>query len=100
MWHVLFALIPFLVILTNFRFLFFSGLSQTFRDSTPGLSESEKISWIWRKKSSDYHQRNRFKLKNKKKTLFHYTYIYIYIHTYIYIDIDIDIYTYRYIDNI
>ena len=27
----------------NFRFLFFSGLSQTFEKSSPGLSEAQKL---------------------------------------------------------
>ena len=43
MWHFLFALFQFLAILINFRFLFFSGLSQTLGNSTPGLSEAEKL---------------------------------------------------------
>ena len=43
MWHFLFALFRFLASLINFRFLIFSGLSQTFGNSTPGLSEAEKL---------------------------------------------------------
>ena len=42
-WHFLFSLFRFWAISINFRFLIFSGLCQTFENSTLGLSEGETL---------------------------------------------------------
>ena len=42
-WRFLFSLFRFWAISINFRFLIFSGLSQTFENSTLGLSEGETL---------------------------------------------------------
>ena len=93
--HVAFSLCPVSIFghINQFKVFIFWGLSQTFRNSTPGLSEAEKLAGSGGKKSSDYLQRNGFQLKNKKKRNF-IIYIGIVIYEYY-----IDYYIYIFVQN-
>ena len=70
-WHFLLALFRFWAILINFRFLFFSALSQTLGKSTLGLSEAEKLAGSGEKNHPIISSGTDFRAKTKK-TLFHY----------------------------
>ena len=80
MWHFLFALSPFLAILINFRFLSFSGISQTF-----SLSKPEKLAGSGEKIIRLSPEERILAQKQKKRYFIIYIGIYIYIYIYIYL---------------
>ena len=82
--HVAFSLCPVSIFghINQFKVFIFWGLSQTFRNSTPGLSEAEKLAGSGEKIIRLSPEERILAQKQKKRYFIIYRHKYIYIYIY------------------